>query len=37
MFLVMSRLDVHFGFGRPFFLRAQSGKQVKLRAEKSGA
>ena len=36
MFLVVSQLDVNFGFERPFFLRARFGAQVKLRARKIG-
>ena len=36
MFLVVSRSEVHFGFDKPFFLRARSGAQLNLRARKIG-
>ena len=36
MFLVVSRLDVHFGFDQPIFLRVRSGMQVKLRTRNIG-
>ena len=36
MFLVMSRLDVHFAFERPFFCVPIAGAQVKFCAQKIG-
>ena len=36
MCLVVSQSPVHFAFERPFFLRARSGAQVKLRTLKIG-